>query len=118
MKATIKQKEDVLVFLMKGDLTSEFVNDFESKLKNELKRGAKKILIVMDAVSRIDDIGYQILGSCMAASNRNGTNFVLYFENPDRLEQFNQSSYAEFFNIVTDMGDAKRELSKPRRKQK
>lgn len=118
MKTMIRTEDNVTIVHLKGDLKEEYVGDFEEKIKHELKHGAKKILVEMDAVNTLDDGGYQALGSCMAAAHRNGVNFVLYFEDDDKLNMFQDSTYADFFTIARTPQQAKQELGKPRRKVK
>ncbi len=118
MKVTIRVEDEVTRFHLKGDFTKEYTADLEAKVKQELKHGAKKLLVEMDDLSAIDDAGYQSLGSCMVAAHAAGFNFVLHFEDAEKLKAFKVSSYGGFFTVVSDAASIKHELSKLRKKMK
>lgn len=117
MKISTRRENNVLIYHLKGDITTGHLRDFEDQVKHDLKHHEHRFLVEMDGMNDIDESGYQTLGSCLAAAHAKGANFVLYFHDEKKLEQFNNSPYAEFFVIATDAQTAKRELHKPRKKK-
>ena len=114
----MRKENNVVIFHLKGDLTEGHMRDFEDSVKHEIKHREIRMLVEMDGMNDIDDIGYQVLGSCLASANAKGANFVLYFEDKEKLKMFQDSPFGGFFVIATDQQTAGLELNKPRKKKK
>ncbi len=76
MKIEIREKEDVVIFDLKGEIRRSEASDttLHQVVKDQLEKNKRKFLLNLDKVEFIDSFGVgEILGSYISAQNVGGT---------------------------------------------
>ena len=61
MKVTQKEKEDVLVVLIEGEINIDTIDILKKELKSVLAKGARKVILNFNRVEYIDSLGIATL---------------------------------------------------------